>query len=181
MAAVTVPGALGQTVTLQYNSQANVDMARQLAAKITAGVNASSVMPVSQSDGPPPVLPAGIVGEFVQTQDGVIALPSGYADVVDTAPNAIIFGSGDADEAILSGDGKLTFVARGGSGTVVGGSGGNSIVIPAFDGGDWSINTGNGDNRVLAWGSGNDTISAGTGHNEIMLGSGQDTGPVDGR
>ena len=173
MATVTVPGALGQTVALQYNSQANADIARQLAAKITAGVDASSVVPVAQSYGPLPTLPAGTTGEFVQTQDGVTALPSGYADVVSTARNAIIFGSGDDDESILSGDGKLTFVATGGSGTVVGG-GASSIIIPASDGGAWSINTGNSDDRVLAFGGGNDTINAGGGHNEIALGLGRD-------
>jgi Ca2+-binding RTX toxin-like protein len=173
MAVVTVPGALGQTVTLNYESQANADMARQLAAKIAAGVDASAVVPVAQGSGLPPALPAGTTGEFVQTQNGLTALPSGYADVVNTARNAVIFGSGDEGEAILSGDGRLTFVATGGSGTVLG-DGAEAIVIPAFDGGDWSINTGASDDRVLAWGGGNDTISAGGGHNEITLGPGRD-------
>jgi len=59
-----------------------------------------------------------------------------------------------------------------GSGTIVGGGGDNRVVIPASVAGGWSINTGNGDDTVLALGSGNDTISAGGGHNAIMLGSG---------
>ena len=92
MAVVTVPGALGQTVTLNYDSAANAGIARQLAANITAGVNASSITPVSQAAGPPPVLPAGTTGEFIQTQTGLTTLPSGYADVVNTAPDAVIFG-----------------------------------------------------------------------------------------
>jgi len=174
MAVVTVPGALGQTVTLRYNSQANADIARQLAANITAGINASGIVPVSQGAGPPPVLPVGITGEFVQTRDGLTALPSGYADVVDTARNAVIFGAGDAGESILAGDGKLTFVGMGGSGTVVGGNGGDTIIVSGSYGDNWSINLGAGDDRVLAEGSGNDTISAGAGRNEIMLDSGQD-------
>ncbi|MBV8703631.1 MAG: hypothetical protein JO118_07960, partial [Acetobacteraceae bacterium] len=169
MAVVTVPGALGQTVTLNYDSAANAGIASQLAASITAGVNASSITPVSQGAGLPPALPAGTTGEFVQDRNGLTALPTGYADVVNTARDAVIVGWGDASESILSGGGKLTFVATGGSGTVVGGTGGETVIIPGSDGGAWSIHTGGGDDRVLALGGGNDTISAGAGRNEIAL------------
>jgi Ca2+-binding RTX toxin-like protein len=168
-----VAGANSQNVTVPFDSNANIALARQLAAAITAGVQAGTIIPATDAFGPPPPLPSGTTGEFVQTQDGLTVLPSGYKAIVDIAKNAVIFGSGDANESALI-TGNATFIATGamGSGTIVGGGGDNRIIIPASVAGGWSINTGNGDDTVLALGSGNDTISAGGGHNAIMLGSG---------
>ena len=42
---------------------------------------------------------------------------------------------------------------------MVAGGGNNRIVIPGDDNGDWSINTGNGDDTVLALGGGDNSIS----------------------
>jgi hypothetical protein len=70
-------------------------------------------------------LPPGKTGEFVQTQTGSTILPQGYKAFVDTAPNSIVFGSGDEDETVLSSTGNLDFIATGGSGTVVAGGGTN--------------------------------------------------------
>ena len=101
-------------------------------------------------------------------------LPVGYKAYVDTAPQAVVFGSGDGDESVLSSaGGGLSFFATGGSGTVVAGGGNNSIVIPSTDPGNWSINTGNGDDTVQAMGAGSDTINPGGGNNNILLGSGK--------
>jgi Ca2+-binding RTX toxin-like protein len=174
MPTVTVAGAHGTTVTLTFDTSANVSLAERLAAAITSGVQAGSILPAVDTDGPPPPLPAGKTGEFVQTKDGVTMLPSGYTAFVNTASDAVVFGSGDAGESVLSSIGDLTFFATGGSGSVVAGGGENRILVPSTDPGNWSINTGNGDDSVLALGSGNDTINAGAGHNAIMLGSGRD-------
>jgi Ca2+-binding RTX toxin-like protein len=180
MAVVTVPGSSGQTVTLNFDSPANTLLAQQLVDAITAGVNAGSILPAMDTDGPPPPLPPGTTGEFVQTQDGTTFLPPGYKAVVDTASNAVIFGSGDVGESVLIGPGDPTFIASfiasgaTGSGTVVAGGGDNTIFIPTTVGGGWSLNTGNGDDNIFATGSGNDTINAGGGHNAITLGSGDD-------
>jgi Ca2+-binding RTX toxin-like protein len=175
MPTVTVAGAGQHSVALNFDTSANVDLARQLAAAITAGVNAGSIVPVAGGAGPPS-LPAGRIGEFIQTHDGLTILPPGYAVVVDTAKDAVIFGSGDPNETVLISSGDATFIAGGafGSGTVVGGGGNDRILIQPTVTGGWSINTGNGDDTVLAIGSGNDTISAGGGHNAIQLGSGSD-------
>jgi Ca2+-binding RTX toxin-like protein len=172
MPTVTVAGASGQTVTLSFDTNANAVLAQKLAAAITAGVQAGSILPASSTEGPPPALPPGKTGEYIQENDGLTILPHGYKAVVDTAQEAVIFGSGDADESVLSSTGNLNFFATGGSGTVAAGGGDNRIVIPETDKGNWSINTGNGDDTVLATGGGHDTINAGGGHNAIMLGSG---------
>jgi Ca2+-binding RTX toxin-like protein len=174
MATVTVAGAHGQVVTLTFDTTANAILAQKLAAAITAGVQAHTILPAVDTDGPPPPLPPGATGEFVQTKDGLTILPSGYKAVVDTAHEAVIFGSGDNGESVLSSIGDLTFIATGGSGTVAAGGGDNRIIVPPDDAGAWSINTGNGDDSVLALGGGNDTINAGGGHNIIILGSGKD-------
>ncbi len=174
MAIVTVAGAHGQTVALKFDTQANAVLAQKLAAAITAGVQGGTILPAVDTDGPPPTLPGGATGEFVQTKDGLTILPHGYKAVVDTANQAVIFGSGDNGESVLSSIGNLTFIATGGSGTVAAGGGNNRIVIPGTDKGDWSINTGTGNDVILATGAGNDTINPGGGDNSIQLGGGKD-------
>ena len=66
MATVTVSGAHGQTVTLNFDTNANAALAGQLAAAITAGVETGSIVPAVDTDGPPPPLAPGKIGEFVQ-------------------------------------------------------------------------------------------------------------------
>ena len=174
MFTVTVAGAHGQAVTLSYDSAANAALAQQLANAITAGVQNGTIIPAIDTDGPPPAVPSGKTGEWVQSKDAFTILPHGYDAVVYTALAGIIFGSGDAGESILASQGVLNFFATGGSGTVAAGGGSNTIVIPGTDSGSWSINTGNGDDVILATGAGNDTINAGGGRNAITLGNGND-------
>lgn len=183
---VTVLGANNQTVTLTYDSAGNAAIAAQIAAAITHGVEDGSIIPVNGGSGAvqvPPPLPAGKLGEYVQKHDGLSSMLPGYADVVVTAASATVLGSGDANEAILSSEGHLTFIATGGSGTVVAGGAqhghshadGDLIIVPGSDGGNWGIYTGGGNDTVLALGGGNDTIAAGSGHNSIVLGDGNDS------
>ena len=63
---VTVLGAHGKTVSLQFDTQSNLLLARQLAGAITAGVQSGAILAASDKDGPPPPLPSGKHGEFVQ-------------------------------------------------------------------------------------------------------------------
>ena len=176
MPSVTVTGANDKTSTLSFDTNANAVLAQQLASAITAGVRSGSILAVADTGGRPPPLPPGTTGALFRSANGLTILPPGYKAVVDTASNSVIFGSGDAGESVLLGKGNTTFFASGalGSGTVVAGGGANRIVVPGSVAGDWSINTGNGDDTVLASGSGNDTISAGGGHNAIQLGAGSD-------
>jgi len=109
MATVTVAGAHGQTVTLSFDTNANAVLAQKLADAITSGVQAGSILPAVDTDGPPPPVPAGKTGEFVITENGAVILPQRYDAVVNTANDAIVFGSGDAGESVLSSIGNLTF------------------------------------------------------------------------
>ena len=174
MPTVTVAGAHGQIVSLNFDSASNAVLAQKLAFAITTGVQNGTIIPAVDTDGGPPPVPGGKVGEWVQTQDGTTILPSGYKAVVDTAPDAVIFGSGATGESVLASSGDLTFFASAGSGTVAAGGGGDRIVLMSSDKGGWSINTGNGNDVVLAQNTGNDTINAGGGDNSITLGSGSD-------
>jgi len=174
MAIVTVPGANQTTVSLTYDSAANAVLAQQVAGAIQSGLAGGTIQAADSKSGPPPSLPPGVTGEFVQSTSGVTLLPPGYTFLVDSAPTAVVFGSGAPGESILVGSGNLSFFATGGSGSVVGGGGNNIINIPSSDPGAWDIALGNGNNVIRALGSGNDTITAGTGHNTIQLGSGSD-------
>ncbi len=174
MPTVTVAGAHGQIVSLDFDTAANAVLAQKLASAITAGVDNRSIVPAVDSDGTPPPVPSGKTGEWVQTHPGTTILTPGYTAVVDTAPDATILGSGDNGESILSSIGNLTFFASSGSGTVAAGGGDNRIVLFNSDTGAWQINTGEGNDNIVAENTGNNTISAGSGKNSIMLGRGSD-------
>ncbi len=170
---VTVLGSQAQTITLNYDSSSNAALASQLAGLITDGIRALEIIPASDANGRPPQVPHGKTGEYVQRNSGTTVLPDRYTAYVTTAPNAVVFGSGEANESILSGETtNLTFFAVHGSGTVVAGGGTNRLVVAASDHGAWSLNTGNGNDVILALGSGDDTIAAGAGRNAISLGTG---------
>lgn len=105
MAAVTVLGAGGSTVSLTYDSQTNAVIAGQLASAISDAVRSGSLLPATDTSGAPPRLPAGSTGEFVQTLTGVTVLPTGYKAIVNAAANAVILGSSGNQQSVLSGNG----------------------------------------------------------------------------
>jgi Ca2+-binding RTX toxin-like protein len=170
---VTVPGANHSTVTLTYDSDANALLARQIAGAISVGLADHTIFAFDNKSGSPPPVPSGMTGEFIQSESGVTLLPAGYKYVVDSAKNADIFGNGGPDERILVGGGNLTFFTAGGTGQIVAGGGNNLIDLESSVTGPWLIETGDGDNTILAQGSGPDTIGTGTGKNLIQLGSGR--------
>ena len=104
-----------------------------MAAAITAAVDSGALSSYSDKSGPPPTLPHGTEGEFVQYRTGLTILPPGYDAVVNAAKNATIVGLGWQYELVLSGTGGLTFWATGGSGSVVAGGGDNMVFIPPRD------------------------------------------------
>lgn len=176
---VTVAGAHGTTITLPFGP-GNGPLAAQLAGVISAGVDNGTITPFESLGGPPPVLPPGQIGEFIALTPVIATLSAGYKAVVMDASSATIMGGGGSNESVLAGLGNLTFFGDGGSGTIVTsdgtGDGNNFIDLngnAAGTGGDWQVNTGNGNDTIMAT-TGNDTISAGTGNNLITLGSGND-------
>src|SRR5271156_6568604 len=100
MFSVTVAGAHGHAVTLSYDSAANAALAQQLANAIPAGVQNGTIIPATDSNGPPPAVPLGKTGEWVQSNPGCPIPPHGYRAVFNPPDQAIILGSGDAGESI---------------------------------------------------------------------------------
>jgi Ca2+-binding RTX toxin-like protein len=184
MYTVTVAGAHGQTTTLTFDDAANAALATQIAAQIASNIAhhteiaENSARPAffhcgdDEGHGTPPPPLNGLRGLWTQASPGSTVLPKGYDDVVSSARDAVIVGSGDPDENVLAGSGNLTFIATGGSGTVVTGGGKDRITIPKSDTGNWDIHTGNGADTIADYGKGHDTIVAGSGHNRISLGGG---------
>lgn len=174
VSSVTIQGSSSHVVTLSFDTATNFLLAEQIAARITAGVNGGSIVTASDINGPPPALPDGVSGVYMQTQAGVLAMPAGYTtDIVTKANSAIVFGSGAAGETIVSDlNTSLTFIAASGSGTVLSGGGNDRLMVSGL--GDWSLHTGNGNDVVAALGRVNATIGAGGGHNGIALGAGND-------
>lgn len=176
---VTVLGAGGATVTLSLDSADNAALARSLAGAVTQGVLSGALVPASSKAGPPPAVPFGKEGAWVQQTNGATVLPNDYSAIVSTAKKATIFGTGEDDVTVLA-NGGLTFHAGGGSGTVVAGGGDNRIYLPGTSGA-WGVYTGDGDDIVNALGGGNDTVQAGGGRNAIQLGFGNDLVISEGR
>ena len=128
---VTVPGTNGSSISLTYDLQTNAALAQRIADAIRVGVDNNTIFQADNKFGPPPPVPAGQTGEYIQSLPSTTILPQGYTDVVNTAKTGNIFGSGDPNEGILSGaQSNLAFFATGGSGTVAAGGGNNLISIP---------------------------------------------------
>ena len=178
MASATVTGANGETVNLTFDTQANAVIAQNLAAAITAGVDAELVIPADSKDGPPPPVPPGKTGEFIQSTPGSTILPPGYLDVINSSPDPTITGTGGQGQTVLStGISDLTFIDRGGTGTVVAGGGDNRIVLTSSSSSSppppgWLVNTGNGDDNIITTNGKSDTINPGGGHNALQIGNG---------
>src|ERR1700722_16528455 len=100
---VTVPGTNGSTISLSYDSQTNAALAQRIADAIKAGVDNNTIFQADNKFGPPPPVPTGQTGEYIQSLPSTTILPQGYTDVVNTAKTGNIFGSGDPNEGILSG------------------------------------------------------------------------------
>jgi Ca2+-binding RTX toxin-like protein len=177
VSSVTIVGSNHTPIVLSYDSASNFALAQQIAAQINAQIASGKLVTEFDTNGPPPTtLPKGAAGAYVQTIDPVVILPSNYTtDLVTKSGNALVFGSGAANEEILAGSStNLTFIATAGSGTVLagaGGSGSNALYVGGS--GNWSLNVGDGTNLIDLTGNGSDTITAGTGHNTMLLGGGQ--------
>ena len=174
---VTVSGSNNTNITLTFDLTSNLALAQQIAARIATSVADGSLTTTFDTSGPPPTVPAGTTGGYYQVETNFVVLPSDYTvDLVKTPGRAVVIGSGARNEMIMSDSGTdLTFIATGGSGSVVAGGGQSLIYIPGTDRGNWSLFTGSGNDAIVALGHGNDTIGAGGGNNSIILGSGHDS------
>lgn len=180
VSAVTVLGTHSSVETLNYDLESHAQVARILAAAVTNAVKGGELHPASSQDGPPPLLPPGQHGEFVQKTDGFTWLPRSYDAVVNVASNATIVGSGARDETVLSSAGNLTYFDLHGSGTIDAGGGDNRLILGSNAQRSWLVETGNGNDTILALGNGHNSIDAGGGNNLILLGGGNDVVTVGG-
>jgi Ca2+-binding RTX toxin-like protein len=196
---VTIHGSHNESVVLGFDATSNFALAQQLAAFLNTQITEHKLDTEPDRGGTFPVLPWGISGAYVQSTTELAILPTGYTTDLITKPgDAVVFGSGAANQAILSDiHTNLTFTAVGGSGTVVGGGGSDRLIIlgspapaTAVDcdqggadkqgGGNasqastWLLYTGSGNDFISVLGDVNATIGAGGGSNTIVLGSGRD-------
>jgi len=184
MATVTVESAHATTVTLNYNSGANAALAQYVANAIQAGITGNTVLAEASPYGPPPNIPVGKTGEWVETMASPTTLTTRYDYIVDSSTTtANITGPNDPNVQVIAGSGNLALNTEQGSGRLIAGDGNNAIVTPVTSSGNWSFILGDGNNTVRALGNGSDTISFGAGNNiattngaaTINAGSGSET------
>ena len=167
MANITIAGADSSVVTLKFNSAQQAAIAQQLANAINAGLASGTLVPELAVGIGAPAL-SGVNGELVVEKGGLEVLSPGYEAVVANASDVVLLGDGQGQQSVLSGNGGLTYLTMGGSGTVVA-AGGDNRVVSSGDG--WYVSTGSGDDTLQAI-DGAATLAAGGGHNVIELGSG---------
>ena len=186
----TVPGVLGGTIDLQFSTQQNAQLATQLLREVYAAAGAG-ILDVENTPTKPP-LGSGDLAEFTIGDQGGIqnsgpnaaTVPSGYTFIIDAfadAPATVTGAPNQLNEAVLAGQGGLTFFTNGGSGTVLAG-GGNNLVAPGPGAPDaassWTLVFDGGSNTVSGP-VGNlfidDGSSSVAGTNQIFLGAGADT------
>jgi Ca2+-binding RTX toxin-like protein len=188
---VTIHGSNDEPIVLGFDATSNFALAQQLSAFLNTEISSFRLVTEPDQGGSFPVLPFGTSGAYVQTTTTLAVLPTGYTtDLISKPGSAVVFGSGAADQAIMSGSTTdLTFTAAGGSGTVVAGGGTTRLMIsnPPDDvrsddtsrssgaaPANWSLFSGNGNDFISLEGEVNATIGAGGGLNTILLGSGHD-------
>jgi Ca2+-binding RTX toxin-like protein len=130
---VTIHGSHNESVILGFGSTSNFLLAQQLASYLNTQIADHKLVTESDQGGTFPILPWGISGAYVQTTTQTAILPTGYTTDLITKPgDAVVFGSGAPNEAIMSdADTDLTFTASSGSGTVVAGGGNSRIMLSA--------------------------------------------------
>ncbi len=191
---VTVGGSTDNPVVVGFDSTSNFALAQQLAAFLNTEIADGKLVTVPDQGGTFPVLPWGVSGAYVQTTTTLAVLPTGYTtDIINKPGSAVVFGSGDPNQVILSGSSTdLTFTAASGSGTVVAGGGTTRLMISdpagqtaasasddaakpsAANPATWTLFTGSGNDFISVQGDVNATIGAGGGQNTILLGNGRD-------
>lgn len=174
VSSVTIQGSTRTPFTIGFDSTTNFALAEQIAAQLNAAIARGALVTAFDTNGTPPAPLPGANGAYVQTTDGLVVLPRGYTtDLVTKTGSAVVFGSGVANETILSdSQTDLTFLASSGSGTVMAGGGSNRLLVSGP--GNWSLYTGNGNDIIADLGTGNTTIGGGGGHTAILLGAGND-------
>jgi Ca2+-binding RTX toxin-like protein len=177
MPTVTVAGATNQVFGVSYSATDAAGGARTLANIITQQVRSGAAGPFTVYDGSNSRTATGVLA--VSSVDNLMALGAGVKDVIvnggngdGAQANSIIGAAGMSGVNVLAdGGGLYYFTGAGSTGKIVAGDGNNVIGTATAGGGAFTIQTGSGNDIILAL-TGNNTIAAGTGMNRIFLGTG---------
>src|ERR1700749_2334686 len=158
---VTISGSHYESVVLDFGATSNFLLAQQLSSFLNTQIADQKVVTEFDQGGTIPTLPPGTTGAYVQTTTQTVVLPTGYTtDLVTKPGDAVVFGSGAPDQAILSdASTNLTFSAASGSGTVIAGGGNSRILLSAeappsttqgasASGSSWLVYTGSGNDYI---------------------------------
>lgn len=196
---VTVPGVIGSgdptysTISLQYQTQQNANIAIQLLGQIYAAAAGKTLQVENDQETPTSFTGSPTLKEFTIGDSGGIqntgtvegTVPAGYTGIIDAYTNQvaeIVGAPGQTNETVVGG-GDFHFYTNGGSGTVISSAGtvggGNQVWANPTNDGNWTVFFDGGSNSVFA-NSGNFFIDDGnastTGSNLIFLGAtGNDT------
>src|SRR3954462_12254139 len=103
VSSVTIQGSNLEEVTLNFDATSNFALAQQLGAFLNVQIADGKVVTVSDTGGTFPGPPSGVSGAYVQTTPALAILPTGYTTDLITKPGrAVVFGSGAANQAIMS-------------------------------------------------------------------------------
>ena len=147
-----------------------------IVAQIATAAGTGALTIGNLSIGPAP-LAAGASGVLLVDAGGAnVAVPTGYADILDIAGFATINATAMTANTVVGATAGVTYYGATGSSGEILLDGGPSLVVGAATGaGNYTVvGTGSGSNTIFA-GSGTDLIATGTGTSLVGLGSGANT------
>jgi Ca2+-binding RTX toxin-like protein len=174
----TVTIADENNVSLTFNSNDSVPFAESLAQVIGTELTNGTLTSFAFVSGPTAPGPASGTGGalvFSGTAPGSsVAVPVTDSAIIDADTGPLSITGGAAGEFVLAGSGGLNYTNITPSGsatdTIVAGDGNNLIETSSAAPGNYTINTGSGNDTISV--TGNATVNAGTGTNAISVSGG---------
>ena len=142
----TIVGGTGIQATFNSGSNDQNGLAATLASQISAGLIGGSLTRTNNTS------PSVGTGFFLSAafNTTIVMQPRVTALALTSGGAVSVIGSGEQRQAILGGNGNLTFFTNGGSGTVVTGDGNNLLGTPISGGTGFTFVTGTGNDTVVA-------------------------------
>jgi Ca2+-binding RTX toxin-like protein len=174
----TVTIADESDASLIYNSDDALPFAESLGGIIEADLAGGTLTSVTFTGGASAPGPAtGTDGALLfsgTAPDAAVAVPITDSAIIDADTGVLSITGGEAGEFVLAGSGGLDYTDITASGaatdTIVAGDGNNLIETSSAAPGNYTINTGSGNDTISV--NGNATVNAGTGHNAISVSGG---------
>ena len=177
MPSVTINGA--SNVNLTFSSNDSAPFAFNLGNLIGAGLTGGTLTAFNYTSGSTAPGPAtGTDGVAVfgtgATPSSLVTVPGGDTAIIDSLTGPLSITGGGAGATVVAGSGGLNYTDITPSGTattyIVAGDGNNLLSTSTVGGGNYSFNTGAGNDTISV--NGNATVNAGTGHNSISVSGG---------